>query len=283
MIVEIRPLASGAALALTLQPPAGALRWRVMRKATNDIASQDDATALNAYEGVDTFVVDAEPGLVNEVPMFYAAFYWNGAAWASSAAMSGTPQATYEDQSTDVLRIVRNRLEDGFKVEVAAGRLNGPTGAAIVVLSAPPTADQAPYPLVVIESKNAGSQTRGIGEFIAPDALLADGTWDEHEGWLESVQLDITGWSLNPDERNELARAIKRILIANFPVFDAAGMAEIALSQSPQDFLGGEFQVNLFATSGTLTCQAPVIVRTSNFPSITDVQTTAIGDEPVTP
>jgi hypothetical protein len=93
------------------------------------------------------------------------------------------------------------------------------------------------------------------------------------------VQIEITAWSLNPDERIELRKAIRRILVANLSIFDAAGMLEIEFSARDADFISGEFAANVFTAVYSFTCQAPVIV-TDKVDPITDVQVTANADRP---
>ena len=281
MIFTVRPLYSGNALQLSLVPPAGATRWRVLRKGSDDFTGESDSDAYVAYEGVERTVVDAH-SLQNELPAFYRAYYWNGSAWTASATASGTPQATYQDASTDAMSLVRDRIEAGLAVEVARTTLQ-PTQGFIQVLTAPPIADggvQLPVVTVHLSSEDQGE--RAIGEMIDSDEFNSvTGQWAELEGWLARVQIEIVGWCLNPDERIELRKALRRIIIANLAVFDAAGMVEITLSQQDVDALSGEYAANIFQVVCTFTCQAPVKV-TSNANPITDVQVTAIAVQPAT-
>ena len=55
------------------------------------------------------------------------------------------------------------------------------------------------------------------------------------EGWLSRVQLTITGWAINADVRAALRKAIKRIVIANLPIFDDKGMYQIGINQQDLD------------------------------------------------
>lgn len=278
MISEIRPLPVGAALQLALQPPAGAVRWRVLRKGTNDIGDQNDPNALLAYAGADTTIVDASPGLINQAPMFYKPFYWDGLAWTAGVSASGTPQATYEDQSTDVLGLVRDRLEEGLKVEVVRGFIRPPQEGAVQVLTVPPLTSEVDPPLVTVTLTNEDPGVRGIGELVDVDGIGEDGLWMETEGWLADVSLEVLGWSLNPEERKDLHTALRRIVVANLPVFYAAGMQQINFTAQYRDFLNGEYGPNnVFQVACSFTCQAPVRV-TDRVAAITDVTVTQNAD-----
>lgn len=260
---------------LSLQPPAGALAWRVLRKGADTFGDENDPQALVAYTGVDRVFVDAEPGLINGAPMFYRPYYWTGSVWLAGNSASGTPQATFEDVSCDAQRVVRNRLEEAFKVAVERGQLVLPEGLfAVQVLTSPPMVDQVVPPVVTVHMEVESSGDRGIGEILQPDFLGLDGDWLEQEGWLADVTLEIAAWSGNPDERAILRGLLRTALISNLSVFDAAGMVEINVSLRDVEFLNGEFGEPMFQVACTLTCKAPVIVRNALSP-IGDVEVSA--------
>lgn len=277
MILGLRPLAAGNALQITHSFPAGATLCALMRKPTNDITGLSDPGALLVYEGLETIVVDAMPGLINEVPAFYEALYLVSGSWVSSPAVSGTPLASYADATTDVQGLVRDRIEAGMAVEVARGMFK-PASGAITVLTAPPIENQTTWPVVTVQLESEMPGERGLGEMIEADVYdpLAL-NWIEHEGWLADVRLIISAWSLNSDERIELRKALRRVLIANFPVFDAAGMVEIVAQVGENDFINGEYSANVFQTNVTFSCKAPVIV-TATAPVISSVTATPNGD-----
>lgn len=277
MIFTVRPLPAGNALHLSLVPPPGVTRWRLLRKGADDFAGAADPEAYVAYEGQDRSITDAH-FLQNDVPAFYRAYYWDGSAWIASATASGTPRATYRDASTDVLSVVRDRLEAGLAVEVGRGALQPPQGF-IQVFTAPPVADggvQLPVFTVHLESEDPGD--RGIGEMIDADEFnpLA-GEWSESEGWLAKVDLEIVAWSLNADERIELRKALRRILVANLPVFDSFGMVEITFNLRDMDALSGEYAANIYQVMCRFTCMAPVKVIHAADP-ITDVEVVVGGE-----
>lgn len=277
MIFSVRPLYSGNALHISLVPPAGATRWRLLCKGSDDFTGQDDPDAKLVYEGTDRSIVDAE-FLQNDVVAFYRAYYWNDVAWLASSTVSGTPRATYQDHSTDVLSLVRDRLEAGLAVEVARGKLN-PSQGYIQVFTAPPSADGGVnLPVVTVHLTNEDQGERGVGETVTVDELnTVTDKWIESEGWLARVQLEIVGWSLNPDERVELRKALRRIVVANLPVFDSAGMVEITFNQQDADALNGEYAANVYQVVCGFACMAPVRVTNEADP-IDDVSVTADGD-----
>lgn len=281
MISSVRPLYAGNALQVTLAPPAGAMSWRLLRKAANAFTDENDPQALVAFEGGDPIITDAEPGLMNETPVYYKPFYQaaNG-TWSTAPSAAGTPLASYEDNSTDVMRIVRNRLEAGLAVEVARGTFKLDGGRqAIAVYSAPPAAGAVDLPVVTVHLDSEREEGTGLGELITPDLLLPGGDWLEHEGRMADVSLEIVGWCLNPDERIEMRQALRRIIMANLGVFAAAGMNEVAFSFKDIDAISGEYQVNIYQSYCSFTCQAPVIV-TNKVSPIADVQITFSAETP---
>lgn len=273
MISTVWPLPIGTALRLFLSPPAGAVRWRILRKGTDSFTGPDDPSAFVAYEGDDKVVLDTA-SLRNDVMAFYRPYYWISGAWVDGGqTASGTPSAAFTDGSTDVLGVVRQRLENGLQHEVAAGTLHNDLGY-IQVFSAPPQlSDDLRFPLVIVEMGPERPAERAIGEEIADDEFDTDtATWAASEGWLADVTLQIVAWSINPDERNELRNALRRIVVGNLSVFDDAGMVHIDFAMDNGDLVNGEFAAPVYQVLGTLTCQAPVVVR-SAVGSIADVET----------
>jgi len=179
--------------------------------------------------------------------------------------------ATYEDASTDALSVVRDRIDYGLAVEVARGVLI-PKSGGISVLTAPPVFEQTRWPMVSVHLLSEGPQQRGVGEIVETDFYDGD-DWTESEGWLARAQIAVIGWSLNPDERIALRQALRRVVIANLPVFDACGMLQIEFMQQDIDAVSGEYPAPVYQAAGTLTCLAPIVVHGRADP-ITDVQLT---------
>ncbi|QNJ57322.1 head-to-tail adaptor [Pseudomonas phage Dolphis] len=205
-------------------------------------------------------IVDARY-LKNEQMAFYKPFYFDGSTWTAGQTAHGAPAAVYEEHSTDVLSFVRERLEAGLLVEVERGNLTSEIGY-IQVYTAPPSLERdLRFPLVTIHLESESAADRGLGEDICGDEFDAIGfDWLESEGWLAQVQLQIVGWSLNSDERIELRKAIRRLIVANLPVFDGEGMQQINLSQLDVDAVDGEFNVPLYQVMSSFSCLAPVRV-----------------------
>lgn len=261
MISMIQPMAIGNALRVHLTPPANATHWRVLRKGSNDIANESDVSALVAYEGNHGIFIDAT-ALTNEIRAYYVPFYRINGAWVRGRGNYGTPTSTYEDYSTEVIGVVRDRLEAGLAIEVQRGNLINEQGY-IQVLTAPPDKhSNIQFPLVTLSLETESRDLRGIGEDTMGDYLDAeDDEWLEHEGWLASVQVSIVGWSLNPDERIELRKAIRRVIVGNLSVFADKGMSLPNLSLRDDDAVNGEFgETPLYLVNGFYTCIAPVRV-----------------------
>lgn len=272
MISMIQPVAIGNALKLFLTPPANAEYWRVLRKGTDDIADENDPYALVAYEGDDRAFTDCV-SLQNDVRAYYTPFYRINGAWVRGQGNYGTPSATYVDASTEVLSLVRDRLEAGLTVEVERGNLMNELGY-IQVLTAPPSMNMnISFPLVTVTLEEESPSVRGIGEDLTGQFTdVEDETWLEEEGWLANVRLNMVGWSLNPDERIELRKAIRRVIVGNLNVFAAKGIVLPQLTLSDTDAVNGEFgETPLYLVSGDFTCTAPVRVGHMAGGTITDI------------
>lgn len=260
-IAIVQPLHVGNALRLFLEPPAGAIGWRVLRKGSDTFVGHDDPGALLVYEGDERIFVDAAY-LQNDVMAFYRPYYTtDGATWTPGATATGTPAAIYEEHTTDVLSLVRERLEAGLKVEVERGNLINDLGY-VQVYTAPPSLEQnLLFPLVTVTLEDESPTVRSIGEEISGDEFDAIGfDWLESEGWLANVQLSIVGWSLNSDERIELRKAIRRVVIANLPVFASKGIDQVNLTMNDVDAVSGEYGAPIYQVMANFTCTAPMRV-----------------------
>lgn len=272
----VQPIHAGNALRLFIEPPAGSVRWKVLRKASNTFTGVDDPGALVAYDGNERVVVD-NAYLQNEVIAFYRPYYTSdGSAWVAGPTAYGTPSATYTEYTTDVMSLVRERMEAGLKVEVERGNLQNDLGY-VQVYTAPPSLEQnLLFPLVTMTVEEDASDTRAIGEDISGDEFDAVGfDWEESEGWLADVQLTLVGWSLNSDERIELRKAIRRVIIANLGVFASHGMDQVSLKMNDVDAVNGEYGAPIYQVMANLSCTAPVRVGGINAgaAAITDVTT----------
>lgn len=228
----IEPLAVGNALRVHVKPPAGTDYMRLLRNQTGAFSGPNDAGATLVWDGdggAPEAILDAS-GLINGATYHYRLYYNEGATYADASAI---PLARYEDQGADALTVLMQRLSAGLGVEVARGVLQ-PGSGAIPVQNAPPLWDATPMPVVTVHLQSDSQAERALGELLLSDIELAD-SWLESEGFLVRSQISIVGWSLNPDERLTLRRAIKRILTANLPVFEGLGLQLVEWTQRDQE------------------------------------------------
>lgn len=256
----VQPLPVGNALRLFFEPPADAVQWKVLRKGSDTFSGVDDASAIVAYEGDERVVVDSA-FLQNEVMAFYKPFYNNGGGWVAGPTASGTPVATYQEVTTDVLSVVRARLEAGLKVECERGNLSPANGYVQVFNASPSLERDLAMPLVTVHLENEEPSIRAIGEDISGDMYDGIGeSWEESDGWLASVRLTLIGWSLNSDERIELRKCMRRVIMANMPVFADLGWEQVELSLSDIDAVNGEYPAHIYQVMGSFSCIAPTRV-----------------------
>ncbi len=280
MIATIRPLSAGSALRLWLTPPAGAKWWRVLRRSTGAITGPaDPGAAVVVDQCTDETVLDFA-GLVDGTAYTYQAFYWDGAAFTASATATGTPAASWGDGAVDVQVLLRERVELHMATEVARGNLLPPSGAIPVVTAPFSSIEEITFPTVSVTFATGEPSERGVGEEFPGEVQDPDtGEFTTAEGWLQRVTLQVAAVSLNSDERLALRRALLRAVQVNLPVFDEAGLVQIAFSQKDHEQFS-ENAAPLFYTSGTFTCLAPAFV-TDRAGDIADVTISPTYTEPV--
>lgn len=260
MVMSIHPLPVGNALKLRLSPPVGAVGWRVLRKDSDTFSGPNDPAALVVYQGNDQTIIDHQ-FLRNGLPVFYRPYYIVDDQYVAGEVGNGIPQSSYEDTTQDALDILRERLEFGLLNEVQRGVLKVDAGFVQVMTAPPPIDNNLRLPVVSLHLEQDEPDERFIGdEFdgIGEDTLSGDVLYGT--GWINSVRISVVGWSLNPDERNVLRQAIRRVIIANLEVFASHGIDHVAFSQSNNELLGGEQGSNLYLCEGTFTCVGPVSV-----------------------
>lgn len=255
MISLVQVLPVGNALRLFLSLPSGATDWRVLRRLDDAFAGPDDPNAWVVGEGRTPSIVDAT-GLANGATYWYRQYVLVGGAWVDGGpSASGVPAAIIQDVSTDTQALVRDRLDVGFMVEVQAGRLF-PQNGRIQVLTATPAFEDATWPLITVHVGADSSDERWLGEMASPDDFnAADNMWEGYEGWLSRVQLTITTWSLNPDERKAMRQVVKKLVLGNLEVFDDAGLLQIGLSQHDHDDFTS-YNAPVFQSINTFSCLA---------------------------
>lgn len=280
MISFVEPLAAGNAVRLHLAPPRGASAWRVLRRPTDGFTGAEDPGAVHVGDPNDDrpgCVLDAA-GLVNGTEYVYREYIRTGSTWREGSTVRATPQAIYEGDGPDALAVLRERLALGLREEVRRGTLKPSTGQIKVLTALHPLPDAAKLPVVSIHLDSdepahrfvgeglEGSLPGGIGDELEPDLY-------ESEGWLSRLRLNIGGFSLNGDERADLRRAIKRIVMANLAVFDAAGLMQVEFAQRDTEQPGDNNAV-IYATVGMFSCLAPSRVSWT-VGAIADVTVTA--------
>lgn len=272
MITLILPQSIGNALQVFLQPPAGATDWQVHRLPRSGIA--DDMStpdALIVYEGDNVAFIDCH-FLENNNRYYYRAFYRVGGHWVPSNESYGTPMASYEDYTTDALQLLRDRLEAGLAVEVERGVLLSELGYIQVFTAPPQMENNLSLPCVTVMLDNESPSERFIGEDLDTEYLdFDDQMWVDQSGWMADVSISIVGWSLNPDERLALRKALRRVIIANFTVLADKGIVLPSLSLSDDDAVNGEYNVPMYMVTGNFTCTAPVRVGLKSDRTVVDV------------
>lgn len=258
MFTYLAPVAAGNAVLAILSPPAWAKSWRVLRKATDTIAAQDDAQALVAYEGEDRSFIDIA-GLRNNVQVFYRPFYWNGDAWIADVSMAVTPAVLYTDVSCDVVSLLRERLDLGMVHYVGAGKLHHKNGK-IPVMNATPTYEGTAFPVVsVILASDAPAQDF-VGGVVGGDVKHASGQVSSFTGHMSRYEINITAFTPNSDARAALRMALKAILTANRVIFEENQITQVEVSFTDQD----DFQSYgepMFMVRGSFTCLAPTAIE----------------------
>ena len=271
-IQTVTPLPIGNAVRIGWEVPDGALKTRLLRKTAATFTGPTDGTVV--YEGPLSSAVDT--GVLNGTTYWYAAYFWDGVVWEGSTPADAIPAATYVDDSLDALSVVRDRLAAGLKVEVSRGDLRHETGA-VPVLTAPPVFQDTRWPVVTVHMQSETDGERFLGETFAVDVHNAP-VWDEREGWLARVTLQVIGWSLNPDERIALRKAIRRVIVGNLSVFDASGMDQIGVQMSDaEDF--ESYGAPVYQAMCTITCLAPVSVGGS----VAQIEDVELEITPTTP
>lgn len=261
-ITTILPLAAGNAIRLFFTPPEGAKYWRVLRAGSDVFTGPEDLDyAVMVYEGDRSVIVDTE-SLINEVMAFYKVYYrMEDDTWLADApVVSATPSGAYEEYTTDAMSFLRDRLERGLKIEVERGNIMHELGY-VQVVTGPTPIQSTVFPVVTLTLDNEGPGERGIGEDVMGDEFDVIGdSWFDSEGWLSGVQITIVAWSQNHNERIEIRKAVRRVIVANLPVFEEKGISQVVLTAQDVDAVNGEYPVPIYQTLFTFSCIAPVRV-----------------------
>lgn len=266
MISFLQPLPIGNAVRVIMAPPADAERWRLLRKTADTFTGHDDADAGVIHEGLDRALIDTT-ALVNGTPYYYRLYSLVDSVWVASETVFATPAATLSAVGPDPVQFIRDRLEEGLRVEVQANRLKHKNGF-IPVVTAPPAYEEVEFPIVTVHLKDDSPTERSLGEEIATDVFDQEaGEWRTVEGWLSRYDIEVWIWVVNnPDVRIAIRQAVKKILLGNLAVFELAGLGEFAVSftdvEDFESFSAPVYQsrgaVSLIAASGVESLTAPI-------------------------
>jgi hypothetical protein len=272
----MQPLSAGNALRVFISPPVGAKLWRLLRNSDGIFSGYGDPGASVIHDGTDLVVTDIN-SLLNGQAYYYGLFWFDGLVWAADGINHATPNPTMQQHGTDVLSVVRDRLDAGLLVLVSRGELHHKQGH-IQVLTAPPLFEDTIWPVVTVHMQSDSSADHAAGGIMGIDGIDSNGLAIEYTGWLSRYQLLIVSWCLNPDERNLLRRAVKNLLIANLPIFDASDMDQIDVTQTDtEDFQS--FGAPVYQTMTTLTCLAPSLVGGTDY--LVNIASIDVGMMPV--
>lgn len=253
MIYFARPSPAGNAVQVLLAPPATALKWRLLRKASDTFAGASDPEAAVVIESRSEKAITDTEALVNGQLYYYRAFYWDGLVWNATATVSVTPGLGLIDVGVDPLLYVRQRLDDGLRGMVARGDLRHARNH-IQVLAALPSIDDVVMPVVTVTMDGEAPAEYGIGDGISPgefDDVAFE--WTDFDGCLVRSTIGIAGWAMNVEERSMLRRAIRTLMLGNMSVFESAGMHNCDFSQRDEDDIA-TYNAPVFITRGTFTC-----------------------------
>lgn len=261
MIIMAMPLAIGNAVRLPLQIPPGTRRTRVLRAPREYIAGPFDDQAVVVADGV-LIGSAADMTAENGTQYWYRAYHLIGNDWIETPMVTATCQATYQDNSFDVLEFIRDRLDKGLRVEAARGVVRHQSGNPVKVMTSAPVFEDKAFPLVTVHLTSDKDGERFIGEAIDGDLRTGDeynADYIEQDGWLADIELTIIVWSLNGDERSILRRAVRRLIVGNLGLLESQGAVVPSLQASDnEDF--ETYSAPVYQTTFTLRCQAPVAV-----------------------
>lgn len=262
-IIFIDSLPPGNAARVILEPPPTAKKWRLLRNATGVFADQNAPTLI--FEGDERLIIDTTP--VNGTAYFYAPFYFDGSVWTAGVSKSLTVNANYDPQINDVVTSMLERLQAGLDVAVSKGLIvpNAKSGR-VRALNAPPLMTNEPLPCVSCHLSDESPSEELMGNSPYLDTFDSSvNKWEEFQGGIYTTSLEIISWSLDPESRIALRRALKAILHTNRVVFDWLGMHEVTISFKDQEIMSNESAL-IFQTIVTFTCMAPSYISTKVAP-----------------
>lgn len=251
----------GNAVGLLIEPMPDADLVRVLRKMTDDISGPGDVGALKIFEDEPTDSL-LDLTAVNGQAYFYKDFSRVDGVWEDDGAESvaATANATYQESGPDLRRILIDRYRAGFAQEILRGLLKlkpqpGAASAEVPVQSAPPAFKNTKWPVASVHLQADMASERAIGDSLSADVDTED------QGWIAQQVFNITAWSQNPDERAALHKSLRRIFMANLPVFASYGLLLPELRVEDVDFIEGQYDAEVYCAVATITFRAPISVN----------------------
>lgn len=246
LFVDQIPAGDAAKLSLQADDDITLVRW--VRSLANDFVDENDVGLIR--EGYELFHYDASAK--NGTVYFYKAYVLDSLSqWIASPVVTITPASGYGGENVDVLTLLMDRLEHGLAVEVGRSTLRHKFGK-ISVQNAPPLFEDTNFPLVTVHLSRDGPSEYAIGNDMTEFDVGDDGI-EEATGWVASVSVDLIGWSMNPDERIALRKAIKRIVMANLSLFEGLGMTNVEFVQVDAEDLN-QYPVPMYQSVGNFSC-----------------------------
>lgn len=275
-ILYAKPLPAGNATRIILQPaneyedPENVeTAWKVLRRQAADPVDADDPAAFVVYYGGnEADLIDSEL-LVNGVVYHYAVFPRANGTFQDPVRFNLTPARSQRIYGDEPFLLLRDRVAKYIDACVADGELNPPSGFVKTQVT-PPIFEETAWPVVTLSLITDRPEVRSIGDGIGGEARLSDGQWYEAGGgWLSRVQIAVTGWSKNGEERLLLRRVLKAAILGQMEVLDAAGLTNISVTVADHDELQ-QYPVPVYCAVATVDFLAPSIVLAQTAP-ISDV------------
>lgn len=272
-MIRVAPQAAGNAVSVIFDAELLDRPVRVLRRLDDAFAGPDDPGAVRVYDGelaVASLVDVAD--LENGVTYFYKVYVTDELGdWLDNDGepVSATAVAWYLDGSVDARAIIRDRLQVGLVQEVARGLLKLKRRVAPDVLLGPPVYEDSLFPVFSVHLNNDADAEHGLDEDIGGIGEI------RAKGYRARWSGQVVAWSQNPDERHALYIAMKRILIANLPIFEALELRNVSLSFTDQDFISGEYPATVYCSTCAIQADIPSYVIYGANPSDSMINSTA--------
>jgi hypothetical protein len=252
------PLSIGNAVKLSFIPPSDD-EWagtRILRKAGTIsvpavISGPTDAAATIIWDqsGETTnqsldearWMLDIQ-GLVNGILYTYAAYAYDAVPnYSDVLTITVTPAVTYTYQSFELKDLFLDRLPVTMADELLRGMIRLKSGVTkIPVISASPApGSEDTWPVVSVHLDSDAMNTEAIGHETGGQTFN-EGTnlWVTNEGAYFAQAVSVLAWTLNPEERDEMRRALKRqITVVMHELVELGQAAQLGLNlQDAEEF-----------------------------------------------